>query len=191
MALAFSSNGKHLYLSWPRRARTRNLGIARRTASGSFRLPNEVLHPVVHSDPSLRCTTAGRSAPNNPRPPHRASVKPDPDNPGEDLIYAALTLSDAAGAQQRFKRVNRVFDLHTNLLIRPCRQSIPLRHGAFARRQDTLRQSLQRLGCVGGRSRNWQSVASSVGCSRRALRRPAVIPVIWPCTWQGRRSSWR
>ena len=126
--LAFSSNGKHCISRWPPHERTRNSGIALRTASGSFRLANEVcirLGTFRFVPPMCKLPEGVRH--NNPSPtPSGLSVRPDPDNPGEDLIYAALTLSDAAvELSSAFKRVNRVFDLHTNASSsRPCRPNI-------------------------------------------------------------------
>ncbi|HEU0007383.1 MAG TPA: beta-propeller fold lactonase family protein [Terriglobia bacterium] len=115
--LAFSSNGKHLYLSLASTRKDAKLGDRTQNGIRIFSVAERGLHPVgfIQIRPSDVPLPEGVHQ-NNPSPtPSGLSVKPDPDNPGEDLIYAALTLSDAAvELSSAFKRVNRVFDLHTN-----------------------------------------------------------------------------
>ena len=115
--IAFSSNGKRLYLSLASTRKDPRLGDRTQNGIRIFSVAERGLHPVgfIQIRPSDVPLPEGVRQ-NNPSPtPSGLSVKPDPDNPGEDLIYAALTLSDAAvELSSGFKRVNRVFDLHTN-----------------------------------------------------------------------------
>src|SRR5262249_25030859 len=115
--IAFSSSGKSLYLSLASTRKDPKLGDRTQNGVRIFSLTERGLHPAgyIQIRPSDVPLPEGVRQ-NNPSPtPSGLSVKPDPDNPGQDLIYAALTLSDAAvELSSAFKRVNRVFDLHTN-----------------------------------------------------------------------------
>ena len=106
-----------MYLSLASTRKDPKLGDRTQNGVRIFSVGERGLHPVgfIQIRPSDVPLPEGVRQ-NNPSPtPSGLSVKPDPDNPGEDLIYAALTLSDAAvELSSAFKRVNRVFDLHTN-----------------------------------------------------------------------------
>ncbi|MCI0620766.1 MAG: beta-propeller fold lactonase family protein [Acidobacteria bacterium] len=115
--LAFSSNGKRLYLSLASTKKDAKLGDRTQNGIRMFAVGERGLYPdgFIQIRPSDVPLPEGIRQ-NNPAPtPSGISVRPDADNPGEDLIYAALTLSDAAvELSSAFKRVNRVFNLHTN-----------------------------------------------------------------------------
>jgi DNA-binding beta-propeller fold protein YncE len=122
--LAFSSSGKRLYLSIASTKNDPKLGD--RTQNG-IRIYS-LREPGVHPEGFIQILPSDVPLPkgikqNNPSPtPSGISVRPDPENPGEDLIYAALTLSDAAvELSSAHRRVKRVFDLHTN----PSHPSVP------------------------------------------------------------------
>ena len=122
--LAFSSSGKRLYLSIASTKNDPKLGD--RTQNG-IRIYS-LREPGVHPEGFIQILPSDVPLPegikqNNPSPtPSGISVRPDPENPGEDLIYAALTLSDAAvELSTALRRVKRVFDLHTN----PSHPSLP------------------------------------------------------------------
>lgn len=115
--IAFSSDGKRLYLSLASTKKDPKLGDRTQNGIRIFRVGERGLHPegFIQIQPSDVPLPEGVRQ-NNPAPtPSGIAVRPDPENPGEDLIYAALTLSDAAvELSSAFKRVKRVFNLHTN-----------------------------------------------------------------------------
>lgn len=122
--IAFSSNGSRLYVSIASTRRDRRLGDRTQNGIRIYRVGDLGLEPdgyiqILPSD--IRYPPGVRL--NSPAPtPSGISVRPDPENAGDDLIYAALTLADAAvELSTRAKKVKRVFDLHKN----PAHPSLP------------------------------------------------------------------
>ncbi len=115
--IAFSSSGSRLYVSIASTKRDRRLGDRTQNGIRIYRVSDRGLAPdgVIQVTPAMIPFTKGIKL-NNPSPtPSGISVMPDPENPGEDLIYAALTLSDAAvELSTKTRSVKRVFDLHLN-----------------------------------------------------------------------------
>lgn len=115
--LAFSSDGKRLYLSLASTKSDPRLGDRTQNGIRIFSLRERGPHPegFIQIRPSDIALSEGIKQ-NNPSPtPSGLAVRPDPENPGEDLIYAALTLSDAAvELSSAFRRVRRVFNLHNS-----------------------------------------------------------------------------
>ncbi len=115
--IAFSSDGERLYVSIASTKKDEKLGD--RTQNG-IRI-YKVRERGLDSEGAIQITPSDVPFPkdlklNNPSPtPSGLCVRPDPENPGEDLIYAALTLSDAAvELSTKTRKVKRVFDLHIN-----------------------------------------------------------------------------
>jgi DNA-binding beta-propeller fold protein YncE len=115
--IAFSSNGSRLYASIASTKKDPKLGDRTQNGIRIYRVGDRGLAP----DGAIQITPAQIPFPkglkqNNPSPtPSGLSVMPDPQNPGEDLIYAALTLSDAAvELSTKTRTVKRVFNLHLN-----------------------------------------------------------------------------
>jgi len=115
--IAFSTSGSRLYVSIASTKKDRRLGDRTQNGIRIYRIGERGLRPdgVIQILPSQIPFPAGAKL-NNPAPtPSGFSVAPDPENPGEDLIYAALTLSDAAvELSTRTKSLKRVFNLHVN-----------------------------------------------------------------------------
>ncbi len=115
--IAFSSNGSRLYVSIASTRKDPKLGDRTQNGVRIYRVGDRGLAPAG----AIQITPAEIRFPknvklNHPAPtPSGLSVMPDPQNPGEDLIYAALTLSDAAvELSTKSGRIKRVFDLHLN-----------------------------------------------------------------------------
>ncbi len=115
--IAFSSNGSRLYVSIASTKKDPKMGDRTQNGIRRYRVSDRGLTPdgVIQITPPLIQFPKGVKL-NNPAPtPSGISVMPDPQNPGEDLIYAALTLSDAAvELSTKTSSVKRVFDLHLN-----------------------------------------------------------------------------
>lgn len=115
--IAFSSDGRHLYASIASTKRDDKIGD--RTQNG-IRIYDVTARGISPAG-SIQILPADIPLPagvrrNSPAPtPSGISVRSDPDNPGSDLIYAALTLSDAAvELSVKSGKVLRVFDLHVD-----------------------------------------------------------------------------
>ncbi len=115
--IAFSSTGSRVYVSIASTKRDSKLGDRTQNGIRIYRLTERGLAPdgAIQIHPSQIHVPDGIRA-NSPAPtPSGISVAADPENPGEDLIYAALTLSDAAvELSTKTRAVKRVFDLHLN-----------------------------------------------------------------------------
>jgi DNA-binding beta-propeller fold protein YncE len=115
--IAFSSNGSRLYVSIASTKKDPSLGDRTQNGIRIYRVTERGLAPdgAIQIAPSQIPFPKGVRL-NNPAPtPSGISVMADPQNPGEDLIYAALTLSDAAvELSTKTRQVKRVFDLHLN-----------------------------------------------------------------------------
>jgi DNA-binding beta-propeller fold protein YncE len=115
--IAFSGNGSRLYVSIASTKKNRKLGDRTQNGIRIYRVGDRGLRPdgAIQILPSQIRFPEGVKL-NNPAPtPSGLSVAPDPENPGEDLIYAALTLSDAAvELSTKTMSVKRVFNLHAN-----------------------------------------------------------------------------
>ncbi len=115
--IAFSSNGKQLYVSVASTKRDKKMGDRTQNGIRIYDVGEEGLSPSgsIQILPSEIPFPAGVKL-NNPSPtPSGLSVCPDLENPGSDLIYAALTLSDAAvELSTKTGKVRRVFDLHVD-----------------------------------------------------------------------------
>ncbi len=142
--IAFSTSGSRLYVSIASTKKDRRLGDRTQNGIRIYRIGERGLRPdgVIQILPSQIPFPAGAKL-NNPAPtPSGFSVAPDPENPGEDLIYAALTLSDAAvELSTRTKSLKRVFNLHVN----PRHPAIPSEYPyatALCRQRKTLYVSL-------------------------------------------------
>ena len=114
--IAFSSTGRRLYVSIASTKDDEDLGNRTQNGIRIYNVRDRGLDPVG----VIRITPADVPLPsglklNNPAPtPSGICVRPDPENPGQDLIYAALTLSDAAvELSTKTGRVRRRFNLHT------------------------------------------------------------------------------
>jgi DNA-binding beta-propeller fold protein YncE len=115
--IAFSANGSRLYVSIASTKNDAKLGDRTQNGIRIYRVSDRGLTP----DGAIQIAPAQIPFPpgiklNHPAPtPSGISVMPDPQNPGEDLIYAALTLSDAAvELSTKTRALKRVFDLHLN-----------------------------------------------------------------------------
>jgi DNA-binding beta-propeller fold protein YncE len=142
--IAFSSSGSRLYVSIASTKKDPKLGDRTQNGIRIYKVGDEGLAPdgVIQITPSLIPFPKGIKL-NNPAPtPSGISVMPDPQNPGEDLIYAALTLSDVAvELSTKTRTLKRVFDLHLN----PKHPAIPAEYPyatAVAPRGRTLYVSL-------------------------------------------------
>jgi DNA-binding beta-propeller fold protein YncE len=115
--IAFSTNGSRLYVSIASTRKDRRLGDRTQNGIRIYRVGDRGLRPdgAIQILPSQIPFPPGTKL-NNPAPtPSGLSVASDPENPGDDLIYAALTLSDAAvELSTRTRSLKRVFDLHAN-----------------------------------------------------------------------------
>jgi DNA-binding beta-propeller fold protein YncE len=115
--LAFGSARDRLYLSLASTKTNARLGDRTQNGIRIYRLRSDGLEPqgVIPITPADVSLPAGLTL-NNPAPtPAGLAVRPDPDAPGEDLVYAALTLADAAvEISTKSRSVRRVFNLHTN-----------------------------------------------------------------------------
>jgi DNA-binding beta-propeller fold protein YncE len=115
--IAFSSSGSRLYVSIASTKKDPKLGDRTQNGIRIYRVGDRGLAPdgVIQIAPSLIPFPEGIKL-NNPAPtPSGISVMPDPQNPGEDLIFAALTLSDVAvELSTKTRALKRVFDLHLN-----------------------------------------------------------------------------
>jgi DNA-binding beta-propeller fold protein YncE len=115
--IAFSSTGSRLYVSIASTKKDDALGDRTQNGIRIYRVSERGLEPdgAIQIAPSQVPFPAGIRL-NKPAPtPSGISVMADPRNPGEDLIYAALTLSDAAAElSTKTRQVTRVFDLHLN-----------------------------------------------------------------------------
>ena len=113
--IAFSSSGDRLYVSIASTRQDPKLGDRTQNGIRIYRLGKKRLDPegVIALPPGEIPLPAGITQ-NNPAPtPAGLAVLPDPANPGQDLIYAALTLSDAVvELSTQTKKIRRVFDLH-------------------------------------------------------------------------------
>jgi DNA-binding beta-propeller fold protein YncE len=116
--IAFSSTGQKLYVSIASTKDDETLGNRTQNGIRIYVVRERTLHPagVIQIMPSDVPLPTGLKL-NNPAPtPSGISVRPDPENPGEDLVYAALTLSDAAvELSTKTGKVRRRFNLHTRL----------------------------------------------------------------------------
>ena len=114
--IAFSSTGKRLYVSVASTKDDETLGNRTQNGIRIYTVKERALDPsgVIQITPSDVPLPAGLKL-NNPAPtPSGICVLPDPEYPGEDLVYAALTLSDAAvELSTKTGRVKRRFNLHT------------------------------------------------------------------------------
>jgi hypothetical protein len=122
--IAFSSTGLRLYVSIASTKEDEKFGNRTQNGIRIYNLRNRGLDPIG----VIQITPADVPLPtvlrhNNPAPtPSGISVLPDPDNPGEDLIYAALTLSDAAvELSTKTRKLRRYFNLH----VRSDRPALP------------------------------------------------------------------
>jgi hypothetical protein len=115
--IAFGSRGSRLYVSIASTKKDPRLGDRTQNGIRIYRVTERGLSPdgAIQIAPSQIPFPSGTRL-NNPAPtPSGISVMADPQNPGEDLIYAALTLSDAAvELSTKTRQVKRVFDLHLN-----------------------------------------------------------------------------
>jgi len=115
--IAFSSTGSRLYVSIASTRSDPRLGDRTQNGIRIYRVSDRGLTPdgAIQIAPSQIPLPKGIRL-NNPAPtPSGISVMPDPRNAGEDLIYAALTLSDVAvELSTKTRAVQRVFDLHLN-----------------------------------------------------------------------------
>ena len=115
--IAFSTSGSRLYVSIASTKKDRKLGDRTQNGIRIYRIGDRGLSPAgaIQILPTQIHFPAGAKL-NNPAPtPSGLSVAPDPENPGEDLIYAALTLSDAAvEVSTKTRSLKRLFDLHVN-----------------------------------------------------------------------------
>ena len=115
--IAFSTSGSRLYVSIASTKKDRKLGDRTQNGIRIYRIGDRGLSPAgaIQILPAQIHFPAGAKL-NNPAPtPSGLSVAPDPENPGEDLIYAALTLSDAAvEVSTKTRSLKRLFDLHVN-----------------------------------------------------------------------------
>ncbi|MEW5975810.1 MAG: bifunctional YncE family protein/alkaline phosphatase family protein [Acidobacteriota bacterium] len=122
--IAFSSQGNRLYVSLASTKTDRSLGDRTQNGVRIYQVRERSLAPVgvIQITPTDVPLPKGLRL-NNPSPtPSGLAVRPDPEHPGEDLIYAALTLSDAAvELSTRTRKVRRVFNLHLN----PTHPSLP------------------------------------------------------------------
>jgi len=116
--IAFSSTGLRLYVSIASTKEDEKLGNRTQNGIRIYNLRNRGLDPigVIQITPADVPLPTGLKR-NHPAPtPSGISVLPDPENPGEDLIYAALTLSDAAvELSTKTRKVKRLFNLHIRL----------------------------------------------------------------------------
>lgn len=122
--IAFSSNGSRLYVSIASTKNDSRMGDRTQNGIRIYRVSDRGLAPdgAIQITPDLIPFPKGFKL-NNPAPtPSGLSVLPDPQNPGEDLIYAAVTLSDVAvELSTKTRDLKRVFDLHLN----PSHPAIP------------------------------------------------------------------
>jgi hypothetical protein len=142
--IAFSSSGSRLYVSIASTKKDPKLGDRTQNGIRIYKVGDRGLAPdgAIQIAPS-QIPFPKRIKLNNPAPtPSGISVMPDPQNPGEDLIYAALTLSDVAvELSTKTRTLKRVFDLHLN----PKHPAIPAEYPyatAVDRRGRTLYVSL-------------------------------------------------
>jgi hypothetical protein len=99
--IAFSSTGSRLYVSIASTKRHPQLGDRTQNGIRMYRVTDEGLAPIgsIQVHPAQIRFPAGIRL-NNPAPtPCGISVAADPEHPGEDLIYAALTLSDGTSTR--------------------------------------------------------------------------------------------
>ena len=180
--IAFSSNGSRLYVSIASTKKDPRLGDRTQNGIRIYRVSDRGLAPdgAIQIAPSQIPFPKGIRL-NNPAPtPSGISVMADPQNPGEDLIYAALTLSDAAvELSTKTRPLKRVFDLHLN----PKHPAIPAEYPyatALCPRGQTLYVSLHNGSAVAavdlasGKPRCFRSAGS-----RDSPRLPAAIPDTW------------
>ena len=115
--IAFSPSGNTLYLSVASTKTDPRLGDRTQNGVRIYRVRGDKL------DPAGYIQIAPKDVPlppgvkrHDPAPtPSGLAVVRDPENPGEDIIYAALTLDDAAvELSTKTRSVRRVFDLHTH-----------------------------------------------------------------------------
>ena len=115
--IAFSPSGHTLYVSVASTKTDPMLGDRTQNGVRIFRIRGEKLDPAgyIQIAPKDVPLSPGVKR-NNPSPtPSGLAVVKDPDHPGEDLVYAALTLADAAvELSTKTRSVRRVFDLHTD-----------------------------------------------------------------------------
>ncbi len=115
--IAFSSAGHLLYLSIASTKKDAKLGDRTQNGVRIYKVSEQKLEPLtcIPITPKDVPLPAGLTL-NNPAPtPSGLAVRGDPQNPGEDLIYAALTLSDAAvELSTKTRSIRRVFNLHSN-----------------------------------------------------------------------------
>jgi DNA-binding beta-propeller fold protein YncE len=115
--IAFSSNGSRLYVSIASTKKDPKVGDRTQNGIRMYRVGDRGLVPdgAIQINPAKIPFPRGTRL-NNPAPtPCGISVLADPQNPGEDLIYAALTLSDVAvELSTRTRMLRRVFNLHLN-----------------------------------------------------------------------------
>lgn len=115
--IAFSSNGSRLYVSIASTKKDSRLGDRTQNGIRIYRVGDQGLEPdgVIQIVPASIPFREGVKLNNSAPTPSGLSVIPDLQNPGEDLIYAALTLSDAAvELSTKTRQIERVFDLHLN-----------------------------------------------------------------------------
>ncbi len=170
--IAFSSDGKQLYVSIASTKRDKKVGDRNQNGIRIYDVSAEGLAPAgsIQILPSDIPFPAGIRL-NSPAPtPSGISVRPDPDYPGSDLIYAALTLSDAAvEVSTKSGKVRRIFDLH----IDPSHPAIPAEYPyatALAPDGKTLYVSLY----------NGSAVAAVDLVSRKVTRLPLGVQQAGP-----------
>jgi DNA-binding beta-propeller fold protein YncE len=115
--IAFSSSGRYIYVSIASTKKDPRLGDRTQNGIRIYQILEGKLDPVG----TIQITLPNIPFPkgiktNNPAPtPCGLAVRKDPDHPEHDLIYAALTLSDAAvELSTRTRSMQRVFNLHIN-----------------------------------------------------------------------------
>ncbi len=115
--LAFGTAGNRLYLSLASTKSDPRLGDRTQNGIRIYHLRDDRLEPLgaIPITPKDVPLPAGLNLTNPSPTPAGLAVRSDPDAPGEDLIYAALTLADAAvEVSTKSRSVKRVFNLHTN-----------------------------------------------------------------------------
>ncbi len=114
--IAFSSTGQRLYVAIASTKENETLGNRTQNGIRIYKVRDRGLDlsGVIQITPLDVPLPTGLKL-NNPAPtPSGICVRPDPENSGEDLVYAALTLSDAAvELSTKTGRVRRLFNLHT------------------------------------------------------------------------------
>jgi DNA-binding beta-propeller fold protein YncE len=115
--IAFSSTGNYLYVSIASTKRDPRLGDRTQNGIRLYRVLERKLESIgcIQINPKEIHFPSGVKL-NHPAPtPAGLAVRPDPDHPEYDLIYAALTLSDAvAELSTKTRAIRRVFNLHLN-----------------------------------------------------------------------------